>query len=634
VSAVAQGRDVTQFEVVNGASVMEVRLLQRNCKEGIPMSRLPGFLRMPDHAPGFISVAGAAVVTTAALVMAGGCAHLESLPVPAWPQYVDPPGRVARLSFVQGSVSFQPAGSDDWAPADLNRPCTSGDQLWVTCGGRAELDLGSAAIRLDASTNFEILDLDDEAAQLKLSEGLVNVHLRRLNENETFEIDTPGAAISLLSPGEYRFDVRTDGNTTYLTVFGGDAEVSGTSQAFTVHAHQQARITGIDPTTYEITAEPSRDAFDEFCASRERRFERLEPKYVSPEVIGYQDLDEFGAWHIDATWGPVWVPRSVAAGWTPYRFGHWVWIEPWGWTWIDDTPWGFAPFHYGRWNFIDRGWCWIPGPLHIRPVYAPALVVFVGGGRPGFDFFFWIGGGAGVAWFPLGPREVYVPPYLHSRRYITNVNISNTVIINPSDIDRVDVRRQRYINRSVHGAITAVPRDAFVGGRPVSRSAFDVSPQQATETRIAGTTAPVAPRRESLSPPGGPDAGRGGVTVPRPPANQERRPVIVRRPPPAAPVPFEQKRPALDARPGKPPDRGSLDQLRRTQPQPQPQIRTGQPGTMPRQPIQRPSQPPPSKSEMRREQKNDASRSRAIQTEQRREQQDTKAGKRPPGKKE
>jgi len=604
------------------------------CKESIPMSGLPGFPRMRDNTSCFTSVAGAVVAMTA-LVMAGGCAHLESLPVPAPPQYVDPPGRVARLSFVQGSVSFQPAGSDDWAPSEINRPCTSGDQLWVASAGRAELDLGTAAVRLDASTNFEILDLDDAAAQLKLSEGLLSVHLRRIEENETFEIDTPNAAITLLRPGEYRINVRADVNMTDATVFGGDAEVTSASQAFTVHALEQARITGVDPPTYEITAPLARDAFDEFCSSRERRLERLEAaKYVSPEVIGYQDLDEFGAWHIDATWGPVWVPRSVAVGWTPYRFGHWVWIEPWGWTWIDDTPWGFAPFHYGRWNFIDRGWCWIPGPLHIRPVYAPALVVFVGGGRPGFDFFFWIGGGAGVAWFPLGPREVYVPPYLHSRRYITNINISNTVIINSSDIDRVDVPRQRYINRSVHGAITAVPRDAFVGGRPVSRSAFDVSPQQAAETRIAGTTAPVAPSRESLSPPGSPGAGRGGVTVPRPPADRARRPVIVRRPPPAAPVPYEQKRPALDARPGKPPDRGSLDQLRRTQPQPKPQIRTGQPGTMPRQSIQRPSQPPPSKSEVRREQKNDASRSQAIQTERRREQQDTKARKSPRDRRE
>jgi hypothetical protein len=477
--------------------------------------------------------------------------------------------------------------------------------------------------------------LDDDAVQLKLTDGIISLHLRRLDESETFEIDTPNAAITLLRTGEYRVEVHTDDNATRLTVQSGDAEATGVSQAFTVHAGQQARIAGVDSIAYEITPAPPRDAFDQFCASRDRRLESVESaKYVSPEVIGYQDLDEFGTWHVDVTWGPVWMPRSVAAGWAPYRFGHWVWIEPWGWTWVDDTPWGFAPFHYGRWIFIDRGWCWIPGPLHIRPVYAPALVVFAGGGRPGFDFFFWIGGGAGVAWFPLGPREVYVPPYHHSRRYITNVNLSNTAIRNESDIHNVDVRRQRYINRDVHGAMTAVPRDAFVGGRPISRSAVEISPQQAAGARIAGSAAPVAPTRESLFHPGSAGSGRGGAAVSRPPENQGTRPVIVRRAPPPAPIPFEQKRPALDARPGKPPDRGSLDQLRRTQPQPQPQIRTGQPGTMPRQPIQRQPQPPPNRSEVRREQKNDASRSRSIQNEQRRGQQGTKAGKRPPGKPE
>ena len=139
---------------------------------------------------------------------------------------------------------------------------------------------------------------------------------------------------------------------------------------------------------------------------------------------------------------------------------------------------------------MDR-WCWIPGPLHIRPVYAPALVVFAGGGRPGFDFFFWIGGGAGVAWFPLGPREVYVPPYRASRRYITNINVSNTVIVNTAEIHKIDVRRQRYMNRSVNGAMTAVQRDAFIGGRPISRAAVEVSWQQAAEARIAGSAAPV-----------------------------------------------------------------------------------------------------------------------------------------------
>ncbi len=272
--------------------------------------------------------AGMALVITLTVLVMAGCAHLGSVSVPPPPQDVDPPGRVARLSFVEGPVSFQPAGIDDWVTAELNRPLTSGDQLWSASGSRAELDLGSAAVRLDGNTSLGVLDLDDEAAQLRLTDGRLVVRLRRLDENETFEIDPPHAAITLLRAGEYRLEVHTD--ATLVTVQSGDTEVSGASQSFTVHARQQARI---DSTAYAIATAPPSDSFDEFCASRERRLERLEAaKYVSSEVIGFQDLDEFGAWHVDVTWGPVWVPRSVAAGWAPYRFGHWVWIEPWGWT--------------------------------------------------------------------------------------------------------------------------------------------------------------------------------------------------------------------------------------------------------------------------------------------------------------
>ncbi|MBZ5605221.1 MAG: hypothetical protein LAO79_23225 [Acidobacteriia bacterium] len=573
-------------------------------------------------------------VTVLALLALPACMLPASPEQPAPPRDVDPPSRVARLSYSQGPISFEPAGSNEWATAELNRPFTSGDQIWSGSGARAEFDLGSAALRADHETSFAILDLTDDAAQFRLTSGVINIRVRRLDESETIEIDTPNAAISLLRPGEYRFEVRPADDLTSVVIRGGEAQVNGTTQSFALHAGQSASIYGGESTGYEIASAPGYDPFDEFCATRERRFESLEARrYVSPEVIGYEDLDEFGAWNVDVTWGPVWVPRAVPFGWAPYRFGHWVWIEPWGWTWIDDTPWGFAPFHYGRWAYIGVNWCWVPGPIHVRPVYAPALVVFVGGGRPGFDFFFWAGGGAGVAWFPLGPREVYMPPFHASPRFITNINISNTVIANPDRIHGMDMTRQPYMNRAVQGAVTAVPRDAFTGAKPISRAAIDVPARDAIAGRIAGTAAPVAPSRESLHAPG---------TVSRPPAPAQQRPAVVRRTPPPAPVPFEQKRGALDARPGKPPDQGTLDQLRRTQPrtQPltQPDVRPAQGGMVPRPqaaPAPQQSQPRAAQSDVRRQQQTDANRTRSIQTERSREQKQQQAPKparRPPGR--
>src|ERR1700751_2750118 len=80
----------------------------------------------------------------------------------------DPPSRVARMNYSQGSVSFQPGGEGDWVTAVPNRPLTTGDNLWADQGSRAEMHIGSTAIRLSAETSVTFLDLDDRTAQLRL----------------------------------------------------------------------------------------------------------------------------------------------------------------------------------------------------------------------------------------------------------------------------------------------------------------------------------------------------------------------------------------------------------------------------------------------------------------------------------
>ena len=133
-------------------------------------------------------------------------------------------------------------------------------------------------------------------------------------------------------------------------------------------------------------------------------------------MVGYEDLDDYGAWQTDPNYGAVWFPRSTPAGWAPYRYGHWESVQPWGWTWIDDEPWGFAPFHYGRWASVRGRWGWVPGEAKLRPVYAPALVAFVGGqGWSGSASF---GSGGGVGWVPLAPGEPFVPAYRASTAYV------------------------------------------------------------------------------------------------------------------------------------------------------------------------------------------------------------------------
>ena len=345
------------------------------------------------------------------------------------PASADPPSRVARLGYTSGAVSFSPAGEQDWVKARINRPLTIGDRLWLDRGARAELQVGNASIRLGGGASAKLLNLDDRTAQVQLTQGTLNVRVRRLAQGQVFEIDTPNLAFSIRAPGLYRVEVDLNGDATTVTVRSGRGEVFGDSAAYLVDSGQSYRFVGTDLRDYEFRDISRYDDFDRWSNDRDRLSERsISARYVSSDVIGYEDLDNYGTWRVVSGYGNVWVPSRVSRGWSPYRDGHWAWIDPWGWTWVDDAPWGFAPSHYGRWANMSGTWGWIPGPVRSRAVYAPALVAFIGGSN--FSLSISSGGNGGIGWFPLGPREVYRPSYPVSRGYFDNVNTSNTVINN------------------------------------------------------------------------------------------------------------------------------------------------------------------------------------------------------------
>jgi hypothetical protein len=473
----------------------------------------------------------------------------------------DPPSRVARLNYVQGSVSFRPGGVEEWTPATVNYPLTIGGDLWVDQGARAELHIGSTAIRLTPQTSFSFLNLDDRTVQIRLSQGSLTVRIQRIAAGEVFEVDTPNGAVTLARPGNYRVDVDADRVTATVTVRRGEAEIMSAGAILPVRSSEAVFLVGGDAPTYDFREPAPPDAWEAWGSARDAREDQAPAlRYVSREVTGYEDLDAHGTWRVDATYGAVWTPTTVAVGWAPYRHGHWAWIDPWGWTWIDDTPWGFAPFHYGRWAFIPGGWVWIPGRIVVQPVYAPALVAFVGGANFSVVSF---GGIAGIGWFPLGPREVYVPPYQYSPTYIRNVNVTNVNITNVN-VTNINVTNVNYVNRRVPGAVTAVSHDVFLTARPVATAAVLVSAQAATTAQVVGMTAPLAPRHESVFP-------RGAVSgdsrrAARPPDQVLARPVVARVAPPPAPVPFEVRRKAMEAQPGRPLDPGALETLREKEP--------------------------------------------------------------------
>jgi hypothetical protein len=433
--------------------------------------------------------AGALRVTALALI------SLAMLGV-ALADETDAPGRVARLSYVQGAVSLEPAGSQDWVAAELNRPLTTSDRLWSdTPTSRAELDIGGAVVRVGSDTGFSFLNLDDNVAQMQVMAGTVSVTVRELLENQTYEIDTPNVAVLLDQAGEYRVDVNGAGNTTVVRVSEGQAEASGGGQPIPIANQQMMTFVGNDAIPASLGAP---DGFDDWTFERDREYEQAaSQQYVPEDMPGTEDLDENGDWQNTPDYGYVWVPSAVAVGWAPYSYGHWAWVSPWGWTWVDDAPWGFAPFHYGSWARWRNSWCWVPGPRQERAKYSPAVVGWVGGGIG-------VGGaaagvGAGVGWFPLGPREVYTPGY----------------------------RLSHYANSAVPGAVITVPQSVFASSQAVNTHRLNVAVGQGA--RIATTTAPptIAPVRQSVL------AGAPGVGVRRPPSALLNRVVVARMAPPA-----------------------------------------------------------------------------------------------------
>jgi hypothetical protein len=400
----------------------------------------------------------------------------------------DPPGRVGRLNHAEGAVTFAPAGDNEFIDADLNRPLTRGDKLWTDKGSRAEIQVGSSAVRMDGQTRLEVLALDDQSTQLSVTQGSVYIRVRSLPEGENFEIDTPNLAYRAAYPGDYRIDVDAGRGTTRVTIHSGTGAVYGEGgQALPLGGGQQVTFRARALAQVASQESPPQDNFDRWAADRNRREDQsVAARYVPREVVGYQQLDAYGQWSQDATHGSVWMPQSVPANWAPYRNGRWEWIAPWGWTWIDDAPWGFAPSHYGRWALIGTRWAWVPGRIGLRPIYAPALVAFIGG-NGGWSVP--VGGGKpGVAWFPLAPNEPWQPGYRATPLYISTVNRNMPPV--PTSTG--------YAYKSRPEALTAIPAEDFHRGKPIRGSWLRVAANVITQAQVVmPPPMPERPGREA-----------------------------------------------------------------------------------------------------------------------------------------
>lgn len=478
----------------------------------------------------------------------------------------DPPARVGRISTVEGQVLVR-AGDGEAQNALLNWPVTTDNRLSTMRGALAELRVGAAAVRLDGDSELEVSELDDDSFKLHLGYGTVSVRVRNPDALRGFELTTAQARVILTQPGWVRIEAGRQPGTSVVSVLDGAADVDGATGSVTLRAGQRAELTDEELRTGAL----QRIAFDNWPEALSAAAPAL--RYVTDDTTGYEELDRYGAWQDDAQYGPLWLPSAVPAGWAPYSDGRWTWIAPWGWTWVDNAPWGYAPSHYGRWVLLGQRWGWAPGRERGRVPWAPALVGWVGG-HPGTHH----EQRPGVGWFPLSPHERYVPGYRASADYERRIN-------------RVaEGRRPVAGERERREGMTMLPGERFGGSRTVDvprRNRTSMPPPVLQSLPLSTAPAPAGnwqrpvdaprgdrpPRRDWVNRPGRLQTDDGQTHLAPRPMQPNRPPMPAQ--PQQPPMPAQPLMPAMPALPpvqdqvGRPGWRGE-ERPRAERPQPRP----------------------------------------------------------------
>jgi len=411
----------------------------------------------------------------------------------------DPPGRVGRLAFTQGTVSFHDAERTDWEPAMVNTPLSSGDAIWTEPNAHGEISIAGTRVRMDGATQLDMVSIDDQQTRLQVDQGRVDIKTFAYDARQPYDLVTPRGVATLQQQGDYYVEAGSTQDPTRLGVRAGAAQFQAPDgRVLAVRAGEVVEVTGDGGAMELHTIHAPPPPMPQYWAERDRVVVYDQPQYLSASVTGYEELNYYGSWQNDPEYGQVWYVRDAPSDWAPYTTGRWDYQPVYGWTWIDEQPWGFAPYHYGRWAQRNNRWFWVP-PERAQPaVYAPALVAFMGGTELGLAL------GAQnrqpVGWFPLGPHEAYIPPYTANRDYYRRLNLADRVQANMLE-DRweraqrheaVQEQQQNWMNRRF---ATVVPADAFARSQPVERAAIRVSADTIAAAPVAAIAAPPAPNQ-------------------------------------------------------------------------------------------------------------------------------------------
>lgn len=407
--------------------------------------------------------------------------------------------RIARLSYLEGKVSFQHTDEIDWTAASINLPLQPGDRLYTGDNGRAEIEFDDGSVlRLAARTDVEILSMREQLIQVRVLVGLCSLTER---SSVDFEVDTPAAAFTTAAKGFYRFDVAENGDTQAV-VRKGRLDAVNDRMSRRVDGGQLLSVPASANESESLASYRAPDAWDEWNDRRDADMMAYESRRYLPEQVSYgaYDLDRYGRWVTVDGYGAGWVPR-VGVSWSPYWDGRWVYRPYWGWTWVSYEPWGWLPYHYGRWHHsASFGWTWFPGAAFSFHFWSPGLVRFYHGPDH-------------IRWCPLGPGDYYnVNNYFYNNTYayyLTNLRLQQRR--GPDDL----------INRNVAGALRSVRTDQFVNGGTIGGPSQQLQPGRGE--RVVTGALDVRPSSRSYAPL--PDRAAEG------PASRQARPVIVRSDP-------------------------------------------------------------------------------------------------------
>lgn len=423
-----------------------------------------------------------------------------------------------RLSLVEGQVSFWRPGAEAWSVATLNTPLAPGDALYAADNANLELQIGSRAfVRAGERTQLGFVRQENHRIQFQVSDGQASFDLRVLPAGYAVEVDTPNAAFTMDRAGYYRLNVDQDGSHFITRRNGRATVVPAGGTVFTLAPSQEVLVTGTGTPGVSLTEAPEPDGWDRWNTARTDELAApSSARYLPPDVYGADTLDQHGGWRQVPRYGTVWVPAGLGPDWAPYSRGQWIWDPFYGWTWIDDAPWGWAPFHYGRWVYLSGFWAWAPGPVAVRSIYAPALVVFFnsGGGvslsiGTATPMLSWVALSWGEPLTPWwGPRGFVGRPWWGGWHG-----------------PRVD-HPTRFQNTQVNHAVVAVQHGQF-GHGPVP-GPLPVKPS--TASLSAGPTTSVRPPHEALPRPAMP-----------PPTPRIPHPIVPRRMEPTPPAPTSEK---------------------------------------------------------------------------------------------